>query len=59
MSPSMALQDAVFRAYLEILLGLLAVAGAILAALQLALRIELKEVWKTYRGWLWMGRWRR
>lgn len=55
MSPSVALHDAVFRVYIEILLGLLAVAGAILAVLQLALRIELKEVWKTYRGWLWMG----
>ena len=55
MSPSMALHDGGLRAYIEILVGLLAVAGAILAASQLALRIELKEVWKTYRGWLWMG----
>jgi len=55
MSPSAALQDAVFRAYIEILFGLLIVAGTILALLQFGLRVELKAVWKTYRGWLWMG----
>src|SRR5262249_46262508 len=43
------------RAYIEILFGLLIVAGAILVVVQLMMRIELKSVWKTYRGWLWMG----
>jgi phosphatidate cytidylyltransferase len=55
MSPSLALHDPVFRVYIEILFGLLVIAGLILAMLQFAFRIELKEVWKTYRGWLWMG----
>src|SRR5689334_7537942 len=55
MSASAALHDTVFRTYLEILLGLLIVAGTILALLQRVFQIELKEVWKTYCGWLWMG----
>jgi phosphatidate cytidylyltransferase len=55
MSPGIALHDAVFRAYIVILLGLLILAGAILGLLQVAFRIELKGVWKTYCGWLWMG----
>jgi phosphatidate cytidylyltransferase len=55
MSPGIAWHDAVFRAYIEILLGLLVVAGVVLTVLQLAFRIELKAVWKTYCAWLWMG----
>jgi len=55
MSPDLAWHDAVFRAYIEILFGLLVVAGAILAFVQFVIRIELGAVWKTYRGWLWMG----
>jgi phosphatidate cytidylyltransferase len=55
MSPSAALHDAVFQAYVEILLGLLVFAGAILTLFQFAFRISLGEIWKTWRAWLWMG----
>jgi len=55
MSPSAALHDAVFRAYIEILLGLLVFAGALLAFLQIAFRVSLGKVWQTWRAWLWMG----
>jgi phosphatidate cytidylyltransferase len=55
MSPSVALHDAVFRTYLVLVLGLLFVAGVVLALLQFVFRIELGSVWKTYCGWLWMA----
>ncbi len=54
MSPRAALHDPVFHAYLGIALGLLLVAGTVLAVLQWGFRIELRGVWKTYRSWLWM-----
>ena len=52
MSPAAALYDPVFRAYLWILLGVLASAGAALATLQFGFRKELGSVWSTYRSWL-------
>lgn len=55
MSPSVALADPAFRAYVRIVLGVLLGAGAILALLQFAFRTELGSVWKTYRSWLWMA----
>ena len=55
MSPSAALHDPVFRAYVGIVLGVLIVAGIVLALLQFVFRIELGSVWKTYRSWLWMA----
>jgi len=55
MSPSAALSDPVFRAYLGIVFGVLIVAGAVLALLQLAFHIEQGSIWKTYRSWLWMA----
>ena len=55
MSPSAALADPVFRAYVGIMLGVLVGAGAILALLQFVFRIELGNVWKTYHSWLWMA----
>jgi len=55
MSPSAALANPVFRAYVGIMAGLLICAGAILLALQFVFRIELGNVWKTYRSWLWMA----
>ena len=55
MSPSAALADPVFRAYVGIVVGVLIGAGAVLAVLQFVFRIELGNVWKTYRSWLWMA----
>jgi phosphatidate cytidylyltransferase len=55
MSPSVALADPVFRAYVGIVAGMLIGAGAVLAFLQFVFRTELKNVWKTYRSWLWMA----
>ncbi len=55
MSPSAALADPVFRAYLGIVAGVLISAGVVLAVLQFVFRIELGDVWKTYRSWLWMA----
>jgi phosphatidate cytidylyltransferase len=54
MSPSAALHDPVFRAYLGIVVGLLVVAGLVLGLLRFVFRIEFGSVWKTYRAWLWM-----
>jgi len=55
MSPSVALHDPVFRTYLVLVLFLLLGAGIVLALLQFVFRIELGNVWKTYRSWLWMA----
>lgn len=54
MSPSTALHDPIFRAYLAIVFGVLTGAGALLALLQFAFRLEVGAVWKTYCSWLWM-----
>jgi phosphatidate cytidylyltransferase len=55
MSPSAALADPVFRAYVGIVASVLVGAGAIMALLQFVFRIELGSVWKTYLSWLWMA----
>ena len=55
MSPSAALANPVFSAYVGIMVGVLIGAGAILAVLQFIFRIELGNVWKTYYSWLWMA----
>jgi phosphatidate cytidylyltransferase len=55
MSPSAALHDPVFRAYVGVVFGVLLGAGIVLALLQIVFRIKLGGVWKTYRSWLWMA----
>jgi phosphatidate cytidylyltransferase len=55
MSPSAALHDPVFRAYAGITLGVLVIAGIVLLLLQFVFRMELGNVWKTYRSWLWLA----
>jgi phosphatidate cytidylyltransferase len=55
MSPSVALHDRVFRAYLCLLVAVLAGAGAVLALLRFVFRKKLGAVWSTYRSWLIMG----
>ncbi|MEO5753944.1 MAG: phosphatidate cytidylyltransferase [Chthoniobacterales bacterium] len=54
MSPSAALHDPVFRAYVGLVLGVLVVAGLVLALLRFVWRAKLGSVWATYRSWLWM-----
>ncbi len=55
MSPFAALHDPTFRAYAALLLGVLPIAGMVLALLQFVFRIEIGSVWKTYRSWLMMA----
>ena len=55
MSPSAALHDPVFRAYLVIVFGVLLGAGIVLVLLEFVFRIGLGDVGKTYRSWLVMA----
>jgi phosphatidate cytidylyltransferase len=55
MSPSAALASPVFRVYAGVVLGLLIVAGALLAALRFWLHKDVEHAWKSYRGWLVMA----
>jgi phosphatidate cytidylyltransferase len=54
MSPDAALQSDVFRIYLAILLGMLAVAGAAIGLLGIVLKKDVSHAWKSYRSWLVM-----
>ena len=49
-----AFQSPVFRGYLFVLAGLLAVAGALILLLRYVLRKNVDHAWKAYRGWLIM-----
>lgn len=55
MSPSAALHDPIFRAYIVVVVGVLLTTGVVLALLHFLFRIKLGSVWKTYRSWLWMA----
>ena len=55
MSPSLAIHDPIFRAYLWILCAVLVGAGILLAILQLIFRKQIGAVWSTYRSWLVMA----
>jgi phosphatidate cytidylyltransferase len=52
MSPQIALQDPVFRAYFWIVLISLAIAGAVLGFLRFALKKETASMLKTYWSWI-------
>ncbi len=54
MSPDAALHSDVFKIYLAILLGMLAVAGAAIGVLGLILKKDVSHAWKSYRSWLVM-----
>jgi phosphatidate cytidylyltransferase len=54
MSPSSALESAIFLAYLKLALALLGGAGLLLLFLSRVLGRDLAGVWRTYRGWLVM-----
>jgi phosphatidate cytidylyltransferase len=49
-----ALQNPIFRGYLFVLIGLLAVAGTLLALLHFVFHRNVAHAWKAYRGWLIM-----
>ena len=49
---AVALENPVFRSYVVVLLGLLIVAGALIALLRFGLRRNVDHAWKAYRGWL-------
>jgi phosphatidate cytidylyltransferase len=49
-----ALDNPVFRGYLVVLIGLLAIAGALLALLRFVFKKDVTHAWKAYRGWLIM-----
>ncbi|HYH10552.1 MAG TPA: phosphatidate cytidylyltransferase [Thermoanaerobaculia bacterium] len=51
---SAALENPVFRGYLFVLAGILAVAGALIALLRFVFRKNVDHAWKAYRGWLIM-----
>jgi phosphatidate cytidylyltransferase len=52
MSPQAALASDIFRIYTSLLLGLLILAGALLAGLRWGLHKDVEHAWKAYRGWL-------
>jgi len=54
MSPTTALQSPVFLFYLALAVGLLVVAGVILAALKWGLRKNVGHAWTAYCAWLFM-----
>jgi phosphatidate cytidylyltransferase len=49
-----ALQDPIFRGYLVVLIGILVLAGAVLAIFRFVLRKDITHAWNAYRGWLIM-----
>lgn len=49
------LRDPVFGFYLKVVFGVIGVAGAILATIDLLLRRNIRSIWLTYRGWLIMA----
>ena len=55
MSPHAALDSDVFRAYCFLVVGLLVVAGLVLAVLKWGLRKDVTPLWATYRSWLMMA----
>jgi phosphatidate cytidylyltransferase len=54
MSPEAALHSDVFKIYMAILLGMLAVAGVAIGVLGLILKKDVSHAWKSYRSWLIM-----
>ena len=52
MSPTETLASDIFRVYVILIATILAVAGAVLAALKWGMRRDVDHAWKAYRGWL-------
>jgi phosphatidate cytidylyltransferase len=49
-----AWQNPILRAYLAITVGVLLLAGTVLATMQFAFRKDVRPIWLIYRGWLVM-----
>jgi phosphatidate cytidylyltransferase len=49
-----ALQSPIFRGYLIVLIGILVLAGLILAVFRFVFRRDVTHAWQAYRGWLIM-----
>ena len=54
MTPAAALASPIFRFYAALLLGLLILAGLLLALFRWGLHRDVEHAWKAYRGWLVM-----
>jgi phosphatidate cytidylyltransferase len=54
MSPSRALRDGIFLTYAILVVGLLLFAAAALTIAQFAFGKNVRSIWRTYGGWLWM-----
>jgi hypothetical protein len=52
MSPQIALNDPVFRAYFWIVLIFLAIAGVVLGVLRFVFKKETASMFKTYWSWI-------
>jgi phosphatidate cytidylyltransferase len=55
MSPHTALESGVFRAYLQIVAGVLFFAGLALSFLKWGLKKDVAPIWATYKSWLIMA----
>jgi phosphatidate cytidylyltransferase len=55
MSPRMALESEIFRAYLAIVIGLLLLGGATLAVLRWIAKRNVHHAWQAFQGWLLMA----
>jgi len=55
MSPEAALASSIFRIYASIVLGLLILAGVVLAVCRWGFHKDVEHAWKAYRGWLVMA----
>lgn len=55
MSPTRALDNPIFLIYAGVILGLLLVAGVVLAVLRGPLGRDVSAAWRAYLGWLMMG----
>jgi len=54
MSPTAAIESPVFRFYAAVAVGILLVAGVVLAVLRWGLGRNVDHAWNSYRGWLIM-----
>jgi phosphatidate cytidylyltransferase len=54
MNPQEALQSPIYMMYFRLVVGLIAVAGLVLAFFTFVLKKEMRSVWLTYRSWLIM-----
>ncbi|MFO1513762.1 MAG: hypothetical protein U1F83_12740 [Verrucomicrobiota bacterium] len=55
MTPQAAFQSEIFRTYVLIVAGILALAGLILSVLRFGFGKQLSSIWMTYRSWLIMA----